>query len=427
MAGAFNFSDGYNSQGVNFRDTSDGLNTVANTLYHTNSYFSFALGPGLFENTTIEDFGDKVSLTHDFDPDTSLEGGLQYDHFINSLNAYFVVIPLQMSRQGNFNLTTAAKIRTQDTTNSDDASAFLDQKFKAFDKKLELSAGARVDYVHSDSGVLLAPRASAAYHLTGDTTLKASIGYYFEAPDRILGAPYLDENLGNPRLGPEQSTATVMGAEQKLNESGLLLRVEGYEKDLSNLIVGDPALNYSNAGTGTARGLEFFLRQPPNERFFGWIAYSLSDSRRQDAPGGLTYPFSYDEPNVITAVGNYKITPSWDIGFKVLYSTGRPYTPVVSATTLPVTTNGQASTIYIPQYAPIDSARLPDYRRVDFSTSIKVVYDTWQWKIYLDIVNLTRTQNVLGYQYDSQYSNIANPTPAYDLPFLPYLGIEVKY
>ncbi len=424
LAGAFNFNDGYHSQGLNYRNQLDDQDTLTNTLYHTNSYFNYALGPGLFEDTTIEDFGEKVSLTHDFDPDTQLAGGIQYDHFINSLNAYFVVFPSDEEDQDNFNLTTASKIRSQDTTDSDDFSAYLNQRFKTLDKKLEFSVGARLDYVNSDFMVLLTPRASAAYHLTGDTTLKASYGFYDEAPDRILAAPYLDQNLGNPHLAPQQSIAEVLGVEQKLDASGLFFRVEGYEKDFSSLIVpnpeNQPGLNYLNTGTGYARGLELFLRQPPTDRFFGWIAYSLSTSQRQDAPGASLYPFSYDEPNVFTVVGNYKINPGWDAGVKISYWTGEPYTPVLSAPSTVV--NGQ--TIYIPNYGPTDSVRLPDYARVDFSTSFKTVYDTWQWKVYLDIVNLFHAQNVLGYQYNAAYTQ---KTPVYDLPFLPYLGIEVTY
>ena len=430
MAGAFNFSDGYNSQGVNFKDTSDDQNTFTNTLYHTNSYFNFLIGGSYYEDTIIEDFGDKASIKHEFDSDTSLEGGIQYDHFINSLNAYFPSFPTTPSQQNNFEFTTAPKLLSQDMTNSDDFSAYLDQKFKALDKKLEVSVGARVDYVNSDFTLFLTPKVSAAYHLTADTTLKAAYGYYDEAPDRIFGYPLLDAQLGNPHLGPEQSIASVLGIEQKLNESGLLFRVEGYEKDLSNLIVsnpnGIPGLEYLNTGTGYARGIEFFLRQPPTDRFFGWISYALSDSERIDMPGGTMYPYDYDEPNVFNAVGNYKINPGWDAGLKVLYSTGHPFTPAIlgNATEAVTTVSGQPVTFYTPQYAATNSVRLPDYFRVDFSTSIKTVYDTWEWKIYLDIDNILSAKNILGYNYNNTYTQ---SNPIYDLPFLPYLGIEVKY
>jgi hypothetical protein len=430
LAGAFNFTDGYNSQGVNFKDTSDDQNTITNTLYHTNNYFNFLIGGQYYEDNIIEDFGDKASLKHEFDSDTSLEGGIQYDHFINSLNAYFVAIPTTPNQQNNFEFTTAQKINAQDMTNSDDFSAYLDQKFKALDKKLEVSIGARLDYVNSDFTLFLTPKVSAAYHLTADTTLKAAYGYYDEAPDRIFGYPLLDAQLGNPHLGPEQSIASVLGFEQKLDESGLLFRVEGYEKDLSNLIVsnsnGTPGFEYLNTGTGYARGIEFFLRQPPTDRFFGWISYALSDSERIDTPGGTMYSYDYDEPNVLNAVGNYKINPGWDAGLKVLYATGHPYTPAIlnSASVSMTQVNGQPVTFYTPQYAATNSVRLPDYFRLDFSTSIKTVYDTWEWKIYLDISNLTGAKNVLGYNNNNTYTQ---SSPIYDLPFLPYLGIEVKY
>ncbi len=61
---------------------------------------------------------------------------------------------------------------------------------------------------------------------------------------------------------------------------------------------------------------------------------------------------------------------------------------------------------------------------MDFSTSLKTVYDTWEWRFYLDIVNLLGTQNVLGYNYNPTYTQ---KTAENDLPFLPYLGFEVKY
>ena len=429
LIGNFNFLNGYNDQGINFNDILDGQNKIANTFYHTNSYLNFDLGSGLFFDNSIEDFGDKVSLVHDFDPDTSLEGGLQYDHIINSLNAYY---PTYLDENGRpnstVNLTTAAKIYAQGTASSDDASAYVDQKFKTLEKKLELTVGVRADYVDSDSTVFITPRLAAAYDLTAVTTLKFSYGLYNESPDRILGGPYLDPNLGNPNLAPEQSVATVLGVEQLLNDSGLLFRVEGYEKDFSSLIVVNPVstsgMTYLNTGTGYARGLEFFLRQPPTDRFFGWISYALSTSQRQDGPGESAYPYEYDEPNVLTMVGTYKLNPGWDVGFKVLYTTGAPYTPVVSASPTVVSSNGQPTTIYSAQYGPNDSARLPDYFRIDLSTSIKTVYNTWEWRLYLDMSNVLGTPNVLGYSYSADYSQ---KTAENDLPFLPYLGVEVKY
>lgn len=204
------------------------------------------------------------------------------------------------------------------------------------------------------------------------------------------------------------------------------MRVEGYEKDFSQLIVSDPALNYSNAGTGTARGMEIFLRKEPTDRFFGWISYSLSQSLRQDGPGLTTYVYDFDEPSVLTVVANYKLNPGWDAGFKWLFSSGLPYTPVNLGDASQDVTNVNNSpvTYYIPSTGPVNSTRLPDYERLDISTSFKTVYDTWEWRVYFDIINVLHNKDVLGYQYNGDYTQ---ESAVLDLPFLPYIGFEAKY
>ncbi len=421
LGGNFNFEDGYAGQGINFHDISGAQDGFWNTLYHFNSYLDESLGGGLYLDSTLEDFGDWFTWRHDFNADTQLEAGLQPDVLINGTNGYFVVFPTEFD-DPSFTATTANKVTAHGTTSSGDLGAYFNQKFKGLDRKLEFSAGARLDYLTTDSRAFLSPRISAAYLLSDQTTLKASYGYNDEAPSHIEGNSYLDPNLGNPHLGPERSRSTVLGLEQKL-EKGLDLRVEGYEKDFSQLIVSDPILNYSNAGRGTARGMEIFLRREPTDRFFGWISYSLSQSQRQDGPGLPTYTYDFDEPNILIVVANYKLNPGWEAGFKWLYSSGLPYTPVTGAA---VTSYGPDS-FYTPLTGPLNSVRLPDYERLDLSTSFKTVYDTWEWRLYFDIINVFHNQDVLGYQYNSDYSNYSHPSAVLDLPFLPYIGFEAKY
>jgi hypothetical protein len=71
-----------------------------------------------------------------------------------------------------------------------------------------------------------------------------------------------------------------------------------------------------------------------------------------------------------------------------------------------------------------DSVRLPDYLRLDFSTSIRTVYDTWQWRAFLEVWNLTNHQNIETYVYNSDYTQ---SQPLYEFPILPYLGFEVTF
>lgn len=415
--GVFSYSQGFNSQGVNFRDIAPDGNGFYNTLYHYNFYFNEDLGSNLYNNTTTEDFGDWFAFTRDFDADTQLTAGVKYDHLVNGIQAYDVSFPTAGQGQ-TFSLTTAPKVAANATTPTDIAGAYLDQKFKFFDQKLQFSLGGRLDYFGNSSQLDASPRLSAAYLLSNDTTLKGSYGFYYEPPTQVEDGYFLEPGLGNPGLGPEESICSILGVEQKL-EPGLTLRVEGFNKQFSQLFVSTgTGENYDNSGTGYARGVEFFLKKDPTDRFFGWISCTLSDSQRQDTPGAPSYVYDFDEPSNFMVVGSYKLNPGWDLGIKWTYATGLPYTPVVG------TVYDSTDNFYIPISGALNSARVPDYERLDVSTSFKTVYDTWEWKIYLDVFNFLGNQNVLGYTYNADYTQ---KYPFKDLPFLPFLGFEAEF
>lgn len=418
LGGNFNFTEGFDSQGINYQNQWDGQNELLETLFHSTRYFNEDFADNLYLNTALEDWGDWLSLRHEFDEHSSLEAGVQYDRVTDGTNAYFVVVP-NPDQDPNFTATAAQKVSSNNSVSSDELGAYANQHFVWLHGRFVVSLGVRWDYLSFNSQSLWSPRLSAAYLLSDQTTLKGSYGFYEEAPSRIEGNTYLDPELGNPRLGAQQSIASVLGVDQKIGE-GILLRVEGYEKDFSQLIVSDPVLNYSNEGAGVARGLEFFLRREPTERFFGWVSYSLGDSQRRDGPGLPLHNYDFDEPSILTVVAHYKLHPGWEVGLKWLYSAGLPFTPVTGAAATTVGPN----TYDVPAVGPVNSARLPDYARLDLSTSITTLYDTWQWRVYLEIINALNNQDVLGYQYNRDYSQA---TPVKDLPFLPYIGFEAKY
>ncbi len=423
LAGAFGITDGFDSQGFHFTDDSDSQNLFSNSLYHMTASFDLGLGQGLYDNRTWDIFGEKFAWTRVFNDESQLKLGAEYDEEYTTVSAFFPVLPTE--GVPNFNFTLAPNVNEQAVAAAGDGAVYADEQLKLLDKKLELNLGARLDYLTYDSTFILAPRLSAAYHLTSDTTLKGSYGFYFGPPNELSAEQdYIDPKLGNPNLTPEQCVASVVGVEQKLNDSGTLFRVEAYEKDLTYVIVSDTNTNYSNNGSGYARGVEFFLRQPPTEQFYGWIAYAVSDSERRNGPGQSLYNYDYDVPNVLTVVGTYKISPGWTAGFKWSYNTGLPYSPVSSASQASTVVNGQPVTFYTANYGPVNSARYPDYSRVDFETSFKTVYDTWEWRLYFDIINALNNKNVLGYSYSPDYKT---STVQYDLPFLPFIGLEVTY
>lgn len=414
-AGEFSFHNGYDSQGVNFRRIADDQNTILATGYHTNFFFDTHLGRDLHLDINFEDYGGRLDWLHDFDKDTHLRIGTEFDHTLEGNHSYFPDIDTE--GQPGPPLTTSTKYNADEAYMADNWGLYAEQKIKIFDSKMEVTAGLRGDYLFYNQHLTWGPRLDVAYDLSDQTILKANFGYYYQLPWQ---GPYMDPQFGNPQLFSEKAISSILGIEQKL-QNDLYFRVEAYNKDLTDVVVinTDPSvpLRYTNNGTGYSRGIEFFLRRPETERFFGWISYAFSDSVRHNLPGD-THVYDYDQPNIISVVASYKINPGWDVGFKWHYSSGLPQTPVTSAT------YNSTYNFYVPNYGPTNSDRLPDYQRLDFSTSLSTVYDTWQWRFYLEIINVYNARNVLAYDYNSDYTQRKE---ILQLPFLPYIGFEVKF
>ncbi len=112
------------------------------------------------------------------------------------------------------------------------------------------------------------------------------------------------------------------------------------------------------------------------------------------------------------------MTPRWEAGLKWRYSSGLPDTPVLG------TVYDSANNQYLPVYGAVNSVRLPDYQRLDISTSFTTLYDTWQWRVFLEILNVYDHDNVLGWDYNFDYTVRKEVK---QLPLFPYLGLEAKF
>src|SRR5205823_10318958 len=86
-----------------------------------------------------------------------------------------------------------------------------------------------------------------------------------------------------------------------------------------------------NAGVGRVYGLELLLRKELSERFFGWIAYTLSRSDRVDRPGLSQRLFDFDQTHNLTAIASYEFAPRWQLGVRMRLISGNPDTPVIGS------------------------------------------------------------------------------------------------
>jgi hypothetical protein len=179
--------------------------------------------------------------------------------------------------------------------------------------------------------------------------------------------------------------------------------------DWSNIYVAE--------GESQARGLEFFLQKKFSNNWHGTISYSLSESKFVN-PMDTTrmLPSDYDYQHVFTALGTYKIEfrkfgwyqnlPGWfkhtigailfsdeaDIGVRFRYMGGRPYTP---AEWNPVTRYWEYTNELL------NSARYPDYHRLDIRWDHKFVFKNWSLSWYLEVENVYNRKNVWFYIYEN--------------------------
>ncbi len=294
-------------------------------------------------------------------------------------------------------------------------------------QRLTVVPSLRLDYSHAIHATWLDPRISAAYRVlegaAGDVTLKAATGLFHEHPRPDLLIPL----YGNPNLLPEQAVQASVGAVYQRPQ--LRFELTWYAAWLSHLPVATRAstldadgnqtpLNFASTGTGSSRGLELLARWEPQPGRFGWIAYTLSQSLRNDHQGQPEHPYDYDQPNVLTAVGSYSIAHGWSVGARVRYATGNPTSPVQRAVL------DDADGSYFAVDGPTNTVRLPDFFELDLRADKEWVFDSWKLAAYLDVLNATNNANAEAWHYNYDYTE---RTPIRGIPFFPSLGLKGEF
>jgi outer membrane receptor protein involved in Fe transport len=254
-------------------------------------------------------------------------------------------------------------------------------------------------------------------------TLKGGVGFYSEgARNGDATRPF-----GNPDVLPERAFQVTGGFELRPLPA-VFLSVEGFYKRLTDLIVRTDATEtvngqtvpvlLDNAGVGSVYGIEVLLRKELTERFFGWIAYTLSHSVRTDRPGEPQRLFDFDQTHNLTLIGSYALGKGWQIGARFRLISGNPDTPVVGSRYL------AQEDVYLPIYGLTNSARLPAFNQLDVRVDKVWTYDSWMLDAYLDVLNAYNHRSIEGTQYSYDFSQ---RDQFRGLPIIPTLGLKASF
>jgi TonB family protein len=300
-------------------------------------------------------------------------------------------------------------------------------------ERLRVVPGVRLDFARDSGHADFSPRINARYDLIKGAGAEPGAGVAF-APKTVLkgGAGVFDQPpeyqetdavFGTPNLRSNRSVHYSVGVEQGLTRH-IDLSVEGFYKDLTNQVARGPSDSggylYNNLGTGSVVGVETLIKFKPDERFFGWVAYTLSRSVRRDAPGAPEYLFQYDQTHNLIMLGSYRLGRGWEFGARFRIVSGPLDTPTVARPSLPALYAADAGSYVALQGKPY-TARLPLFHQLDLRVDKRWQFKAWSLSAYLDVQNVYNHPAAESYVYNFDYSRRNYQT---GIPIIPSIGLR---
>ena len=284
-------------------------------------------------------------------------------------------------------------------------------------ERLQLSAGFRFDantFSSTMSNPLdqFSPRFSASYAINDKVSLNFNTGRYFQTPAyTVLGYRDSLNNLLNKNVKYIRNDQIVFGIEYntlsnlrftaegflKLYDNYPMLVTSGDTIPLANLgvdfgVVGDRPV--ANLTKGRSYGLELLAQQKLQKGFYGIVALTFVRSEFQDKNNNYVAS-SWDNRYLLSLTGGKIFKRNWELGAKLRYSGGAPYTPIDftgSSNISNFDVNPQGSL----DYSRLNAVRLGDFYQLDVRLDKKYNFKKFIFNVFLDIQNLT------GFIYNAQ-------------------------
>ena len=146
---------------------------------------------------------------------------------------------------------------------------------------------------------------------------------------------------------------------------------------------------------------------------------SYSTSQRRDDPAQSLYDFEYDRPHIINLIAGFEIGQGWQIGAKFQFASGNPYPPAIGVI-------NKGGSYYLVD-GPFNSARYPDYHKLDIRIDKQFFLDKWSLTAYIDLWNVYNRSNIISYSFKADDAGNIVLVPRYDFGIMPIAGITAKF
>jgi hypothetical protein len=148
------------------------------------------------------------------------------------------------------------------------------------------------------------------------------------------------------------------------------------------------------------------LRRADQGRLFGWLAYTLSWSLRED-DGGVLGQSDWDQRHLLNLVAGYRLKGGISVGARFHYNTGR-HAPIVGS-------GGEYR-------------QLPAFYQLDLRAERRFVFDRFLFDLYADFANATATREVV--QLVNEYDATTGQPYVAEQSFqfiLPTIGLHAQF
>lgn len=285
---------------------------------------------------------------------------------------------------------------------------YLQDAFSA--GRVLITGGMRSDYFSFNREWTLSPRLSARWDVDDRLSLTGSWGIYQQAPTyrEIRGLPEAGSTiLGslNRDIRSQRSIQYVAGAEYFLPSRRLRVRAEAFYKDLDHLIsyeIQNVRVVYSgnNDSKGNAYGLDLRILGELVPGLESWLNYSYLHTTEDFLPGwedeytiGII-PRPADQRHTVSLFVQDYIPGdrTWKVHMRGLFGSGLPYTPPVP---------GRRVGTFVSQVpGPRNSARYPEYRRVDLGISKLIDFGgSFGLEVTAELLNIFDMTNTVAYTW----------------------------
>jgi hypothetical protein len=347
--------------------------SLIHTSFNYNINGSF-IGNSILIQSSIRDIGLKLDLTQYENNNLTIKYGanvINHSFRPNIISTSGIISDVLANREGELQNTLEAAIY---------GNAEYD-----VNEKLRINGGLRISttFVKNKTYAGLEPRLSARYSLGEVTSAKVSYSRMKQYMHRVSSSTVaLPTDLWYPvseNIRPQHSDQIAAGLTHAFEDINTSVTLEGYYKWMgnlieyregTNLILNDNFEEQLLQGSGRSYGAELLVRREEG-KFTGWLAYTLSWSKRQFDELNLGKEFwaKYDRRHALSLVMNYDFSRKYALSAIWEYASGARFTALVGQYFQPDPTLTNID--IIPVYTERNAVRMSPSHRLDVNFIIR--------------------------------------------------------